>query len=137
MKQLKISTLVLLLLLGIMESFGQTTEPKPIERKRMVLENIIATSTLLKIASNMENKVEARMVAHQSAINSYKIYTTNYEIIGTSLPEDARKQLDLVMNVYSQLCQQESFQYLLDGGSVTIIAMCAAKVEMVTELMIK
>ncbi len=139
MKKIKTIGLALTMFLGILTSAqGQTTTTAPTkETKRQLVENLIGARNFLAFASNSEFSEDTKSNAFKWAITYYTDYKKAYEKLKTTLPADTKTQLDGVMNVYGQICTQEGYKYLTDVNTATALAICFAKIEKITEGMLK
>lgn len=137
MKQIKTIGLALIMFLGIISSAtGQTTTPTK-ETKRQLVENLISTRNFLAFASNSEFGEDTKSNAFKWAIAYYTDYKKAYDKLKATLPAETKTQLDGVMNVYGQICTQEGYKYLADVNTATALAICFAKIEKITEGMLK
>lgn len=130
-------TIGLTIILSLVTIFNIQAQTSTNETKRELIENLISTKSFLNFASNPQYKTETRLDAFNTAVDHYNQYKKAYEKLKATLPTDVKSQLDLVMNIYGQVCTNEGFQYLTDMNTVTAMTICSAKIEKVTETMLK
>ena len=131
----KIAFLILVGIISASNVIGQTKTVK--ELKVEVLKNLYFTSNSLNEVCKTTNNQDCRLALLSDAETFYKEFDIAYQKLKVNLTKDLTDQFDLIINVYSQVAKTESFQYFAEPSTVTAIVMVQAKIEKVTELLLK
>ena len=126
MKQISIFLLITIFLAFVQTASGKTDNS---ELKATIIKSLVKIDTYLTECSNTAYDNMCRIEFHNKAINSYKEFEKAYTPLKPNLSVEINDQLAGVINVYSQLVKNESFQYLSDVSTITALIMCSARIE--------
>lgn len=134
MKQISIFLMVTILSVSTHTVNGQTANS---ESKSIIVKNLVKSDVYLTEASNSAYDNMCRLEFHKKAIESYLTFSNSYDNQKANLSTEINDKLEGIINVYSQLTNEENFKYLSDASTITALLICSANIDKVIELILE